>query len=224
MKRVKVGTTFRYTYADGNPTWTVIQPRGRGTWTCKILEDLDYTGTVKVFSSEEIVASIRSDEYWNKSANDSDSFFDNLPKGTIVHYSNGHDSYVRCEVTADKQLLPRELVGIWFEYDLPRRQRDGSISNGYHVDNIINKKTFRPHASNVYEYNLTRSKNQQPIGFASWTDPRHLKPVSLEVPPETVEQKELAKMWKKIDVIRNIMKNDDRHPSEILNEIYLTIS
>jgi len=224
MKRVKVGTKFRYTFADSNPEWTVMKSHTGGFWTCQILEDGDWTRAVKTFTTKEIIASIQMSEYLKKTVDDSDDYFDNLPTNSIVHYNNGFNGFVRCKVTADKQLLPIDLIGNWLSHDLPRRERDGSIYYGYHASNILEKKVFRPNASNVYEYNLTRSKNQQPIAFSKWVDPRKMDVVSLEVSEQTDEQKKLATLWKKIDAIRRILnENNNRNPAEILKDVSLTI-
>ena len=204
---IKVGTQFRSSFADSNPMWTVVEKRGRGTWIAEINSDeLDYAGSQAAFTTEQIAGSIQWSEAMKKSSDDSDTFFDRLTPGTIVHYNNGFHAYVRCKVTSDHQLLPIALVGDWKEYDLPKRGLDGSIYLGYHVENIKEGKTFRPHASNVWEYNLTKTKNQQPIAFSKWSDPTELKPVSLKVPDMNPKQALEAAKHIKLDRIRNIIK------------------
>jgi len=205
--KVTVGTKFRYTHADSNPLWEVKSARGRGTWNCEVVESEDWKGTKKVFGSEEILGSIRMAAFWDKSSNDSDNFYRRQPVGTILHYSNGGGAYVRCRVTEDGQLLPFALVGKWASYDLPRRYPNGRIVNGYHVDKIKEGKTFRPHASNVYEF-------QHQPGAA---DPATMQPISLELPEMTSEQKTEAEKHERLERLRAIVNNNDMKPDEIFN-------
>jgi len=207
---VKVGTEFRYTYADGNCLWTVIEKRGRGTWLAEInADEPDYAGTQGAFTTEQIEGSIRMSNFWKKTSSESDTFFKGLQPGSVVHYNNGGNQFVRCQVMPDKQLMPIALVGDWREYDLPRRQRNGEIDYGYHAKTIIEHKTFQPHASNVWEFNVNRSARQQPINFSKQTDPRGLSAICLSVPPMTVKQGTEAEKWKKLDLIRNIVGGDN---------------
>lgn len=200
---IKIGTQFRHHFADGNCLWTVVEKRGRGTWIAEIsADDPDYAGNQGAFTTEQIEGNIRIANFWKKSSNDSDTFFDNLKPGSIVHYSNGFKQYVRCQVTQDHQLLPIALVGEWREFDLPRRQQDGTIYLGYHAQQIKDGKTFRPHASNVWEF----KGGHQKTGVV---DPTNSVPLSLEVPPMTASEKVIAEKYRQLDTISELMKSDD---------------
>jgi hypothetical protein len=206
---VKLGTKFRYNYADGNPLWVVTAKRGRGTWIATVTDsDEDWAGTTKTFSSEEITASINMANYWKKSGNDSNRFFSSLEPGSIVHYDNGFQNYVRCQVTNTYDLLPIALVGDWKPYDLPSRGADGSIHLGYHAGNIKAGKTFKPHASNLYEF---RDKPTD-------KDPRQWVPVCLELPPASDEELELAIKYRKLKRIQDTI-NLDIHPDSIFAQL-----
>lgn len=224
MKRITVGTQFRYSYADANPLWEVKASRGRGTWDCVIVDCPDYSGTKKVFSSEEINCSVGLAKMWQKSGDESDAFFNGLTPGSVVHYNNGFNQYVRCVVTPEKQLLPIALVGEWKPFDLPKRQRDGSVYLGYHAQNIKDKKPFRPHASNVYEFNVGRRRDSQPIRFDTWIDPIGLSPISLEVPAMTNAETENAHLWQLIDSARGILEVDEKNPRLILSRLKHLVS
>lgn len=210
--KITIGTKFRSTYADANPEWKVVSQRGGDTWNCVVIDCPDYAGTKKVFGGEEIRASIKMSQFWDKSANDSENFYQNLMPGAIVHYSNGFNSFVRCEVTKDKQLIPVALVGEWREYDLPRRCANGEIYYPYHVQKIREKSVFQPHASNVYEYSASLQKQ--------YTNPVNLKPIDLTIPEETLEQKQKANLWKKIEKIQDIIKSGEQNPQLILEKVY----
>jgi hypothetical protein len=170
---IKVNVTkFRSSYADANPEWLVIEKRGRGTWLAEIVDCPDYSGTQAAFTTEQIEGSRRMSSMFSKLVSDSDKFLDNLATGSFVHYRNS-GNYVRCQVTADKQLLPVAIVGEWAPYDLPRRMADGEIYYGYHVDSIRNKKTFRPNASHLYEYQKMPYDKVNPATLEAidWTVP-----------------------------------------------------
>lgn len=199
MTTIKLGTRFRYTYADGNPTWEITEKRGRGTWIATVIDDLDYEGTTKAFSSEEINASLSLTKYWKKSGNDSNRFFSSLEPGSIVHCDSGFQNYVRCQVTNTHDLLPIALVGDWKPYDLPSRRADGSIHLGYHAENIKTGKTFKPHASNVYEY---RDKPTD-------KDPRQWVPVCLDLPAPTAEELATAVKYRKLVRIQEIAQQNE---------------
>lgn len=221
---VKLGTQFRHHYADGNCLWTVVEKRGRGTWIAEIsADDSDYAGTQSAFTTEQIEANINWSKSCAKSQDDSSNFFDNLKPASIVHYSNGFGQYVRCQVTNTHQLLPIALVGEWKEYDLPKRQRDGKIYLGYHAESIKSGKMFRPHASNVWEYNITKTKNCQPMNFAKWADPTQMVPVSLEVPTMTAPQFLDALKYQKLNAIRETVKDNDAKPDVIFERLKILL-
>lgn len=216
-------TTFRSTYADSNALWKVIRKEGRN-YRCQIENerieidgkwyDGDYAGQQKIFSPEEILGSIGMSKLWQGLADKHDDFYASLKPGQIIHYNNGFDNWVRCEVVRDggeNKLKPIALVGEWREYDLPRRMRDGSIHNGYHADKIITGETMTPNASNLFEAGC---KPRNGI------NPNTLSPISLAVPAMTDEEDAKAKLWQKIAKISetvNDSKTDD--PQIILNRV-----
>jgi hypothetical protein len=207
--RIKVGTKFRYHYADSNPEWEVIGARGRGTWDCQIVAtELDYAGTQKCYSSEEINGALQMADFWENTANESVGFYANLREGTIVHYKNGFGQFVRCRVTKTKELLPFELVGNWREFDLPKRQADGSVYLGYHAEKIQQKKTFRPHASNIWEFN----HGNQP-------DPTTLPAINLDVPAMTPVHEQMAFKIQHLKAMRKILDEGDEYPDETVKKL-----
>lgn len=209
--KITIGTKFRSTYADANPEWEVIGHRGADTWNCEIVNCPDYSGTTKVFGGEEIRASINLSNYWKKTANDSDNFYQSLKDGQIIHYSNGFGQFVRCEVK-NKKLIPIALVGAWREFDLPKRYANGEINLPYHAKQILEKNPYTPHASNLYEYSSSLQKQH--------ANPINLKPISLNVPEMTPEQTEIAKLWKQVEAIENVIRNrDQNNPRLVLEQI-----
>lgn len=208
------GTRFRFTYADSNPLWEVIRSKGRGVWVATVVEDQDYSGTIRLFSTKEIKSSLDWSAGLNKMMDESERFFRGLAVGSTVHYHNGFGSYLRCEVTSDHKLLPVALVGEWKSHELPSRNRDGSIYLGYHTEQIVNKKTFQPHASNVWEFN----------NKVHTVDPRNLPSVPWNVPEMTPEQAKLAGLWSKVETIHRLTSSNEKDPLYILSRILAEVS
>ncbi len=157
--------------------------------------------------------SLRWDDMMNKVQDESESFFNNLRTGTIVHYHNGFNSYVRCQVTNDKQLISMALVGDWRPNDLPHRQTDGSIYYPYHPKAIQESKKWRCHASNVYEFPQFQKKS-----FT--TDPRPLNAIDLTVPPMTTAERELAKQQQNLALLRRIV-NENETPEQVFSRVQI---
>jgi hypothetical protein len=154
-------------------------------------------------------------------ADEGDAWYARQATGSIVHYDIGFNAYVRCEVTADKhkQLKPIALVGEWRDWDLPHRMADGTINLGYHVQHIQEGDTFHPHASNIFEFRLT--KNSGGWHNDDKVDPRNLAPLSLAVPDMKPEEARKAKLVKGIYEIHTIASGNSvvENPSEVLNLI-----
>lgn len=212
-------TTFVAPYADSNSLWKVISQRGHDVWLCKIIphpdeEYTDWVGTQKVFLTAEILGSIGVQKFFLDSQKAQDNFYANLTLGTILHYHNVGDNWVRCEVVTDeknnKVLLPIALVGDWKSWDLPRRNRDGSVYYGYHAQQILDKKTFTPNNENIWECN-----NFEKRGYKN---PQTMTPINFEPTPLTPEETRVADMWKKIFNIQEITQLN-KSPEEILNDI-----
>lgn len=214
-------TTFRYGYADGNPLWKVLKSCGRGVYLCEvqsepieingIILDGDWVGTQKVFMEREIVGSKSLTDLFQGLADEHEQFYESLTEGQIVHYQNGFDNWVRCKAVREgneMKLKPIALVGAWKKHDLPYRREDGSVYNGYYADKILKGETFKPNASNLFE-NGCEPRNG--IG------PNTLPPLSLELPPMTVEQENMAKLWQQVAEIQTTMEGND--PAEIIRKV-----
>ncbi len=193
---VKIGAQFHYSHADANPLWTVVENRGRGMWIAEIKEDPDWQGQKKAFSSEEIEGCLKLELFWKDLTNGSDAFFAQLTPGSVVHYHSGHGSFVRCKVTDGRQLLPIALVGEWSKHDLPRYMNTGEVYPGYHVKQIQEQKTFRPNASNIYEFKPGNHK----------VDPTNLPVINTTLPPLAQEQQDKAAQYRKLETIQHLVK------------------
>ena len=61
-------TRFYAVYADGRPQWEVTRSRGDGVWEAKVVKSLDWEGTVKVFTTEEISKALAWEAFFKKNA------------------------------------------------------------------------------------------------------------------------------------------------------------
>lgn len=194
---VKIGDKFNSSYADSCPEWTVTQKRGRGTWIARVTSD-DWTGTEQAFTTEDIEGAMHSAQVYAAMNCDHDRFYKSLKFGSIVHYSNGHGTYIRCEVVPcavpvgfdseapphGRGLCPIALVGAWGAHDLPSRYADGSPRLSYHVQKIMEKEPMIPNYSNIYE--------SPDFVDRLGVDPRHLPPIDLSLPKLSPSEKEAA--------------------------------
>jgi len=205
-KRVSKGMRFRYHYADSNPLWEVKLSKGSGVWMCAIVNekfklqdgteiDSDWAGTRKVFTSKEILASVGMERMFEQSMSVQDSFYANLKVGQILHYNNGFENFVRCEVVygEDKEgrqgnvLKPIAMIGKWSSHDLSRRQNDGHIYHSYFPKMMQLGDTFTPHYGNIVESPAYSARPGE-------SNPATLTPIDLTVPEMTAIEVENARL------------------------------
>lgn len=161
---VKVNDTFTDTYADGMVRFTVIEKRTGDVWNCKVLQDMDWAGLERVYTTAQIEAAKARDASWRRSANDHDTWWGSRTVGEVVHYSNGFRQFVRgviVETEGKLQMVPTALVGEWRTFDLPYYRKDGEI-DFKHYPRAINEKTpMQPNCSNMYEYPGSQSSRER---------------------------------------------------------------
>ncbi len=216
---VEIGTTFHWSYADANPLWTVIAPRGKGCWQCKIKNDCDYAGALKVFSTEEIEGALANDAFWNRHDKElADWARLNLKANQIVHVEHGFGQYVRCIVVeAGKCILkPIALVGDWYSHDLPRRNRNGEVYLPYSAKKVLEGEPYETNASHLYEYQVLRGTNKP--------NPKNLEAIDLSLPSMTKEESKEALLWQKIESIMEVANSATDNPSEVIKEIKKILS
>jgi hypothetical protein len=137
-----------------------------------------------------------------------DDFYESLEVGQTVHYDHGFGAYVRCEVVLGshdgESVVPRKvlrsvaLVGNWREYDLPRREPDGSITWGYQVEKIRDRSVFHPHESCIWESPRCAGRGRHV------QDPYEMEPVDVSGPPPMDEEgEEAARLWRLVGQVRS---------------------
>lgn len=216
---VGIGTKFNAVYADGMCQWEVTGKAGRAVWKCVVTQESgDYVGVVKHFGTDEIRLALAWMAAFDSAKNGDDSFYESLPLGKIVHYHNSFGEFVRCEVVmasteksdgkAIKCLKPIALVGNWKGFDLPRRNRDGSIELGYHAKKIVEGRCWRASASCVYE--------SPRFSDRAVSDPRKMEPISLEVPPMDAAAEQKARLEQIRQSVKEILDNYESDPVTVL--------
>jgi hypothetical protein len=186
------------------------------------------TSLLRGLTLGEVRLMVAAERGWRNLIDDSNAIYATLKPGEIVHYNDGFAQFVRCEVvavphgwtsklgskpTGNVVLKPIALVGEvgrrqnpdgswvhgWSEYDLYRRAPDGTVSHGYHAEQIINGELFQPNGANLYE--SPRYSNRSGI------DPRELKPISLNPPAMSTAEERAMPLAKAINRIRQTLED-----------------
>lgn len=204
MMKVDVGTRFESSFADANPTWSVVRPKGSGVWVCRIVpEDPDYAGTEKLFSTGEIRAILEQAENFRLLHEHADQWWARQEIGSIVHYDNGFNQYVRGEIVlhnGEKMMKPLALVGKWHERDLPHRCSDGTIYESYHVRSIREGEPKR--------YGVMYERDRA-VPHRGRLDPTDMLPIDLSVPDMDAEQRETALLESVRAKVFEVLRNPD---------------
>jgi hypothetical protein len=229
---VKIGDRFNSIYADSQPEWVVTEKRGRGTWIAQIDDDSGWAGVERAFTTQDIENAKASAAAYSRMTNEHDRYYASLKVGQIVHYDNGHNTFVRCEVVLGngragdeitahgKALKPIALVGNWREHDLPRRQADGSVYNGYHADQVINGGLMEPNFSSIYE--ARDNEERAKLYTCKLLDPRDLPAVSLAVPDMSESEKNDADLVRLIQDIAALTRYDEERKTQLTSKEKLT--
>lgn len=212
LEPVNIGTKFHYHYKDSNPEWEVTKARGATAWECTVTaESLDWSGSRKVFGTEEIRSAIATLNMWNEIASDHDKWWAARKTGETVHYRNGFGQFVRGRivfVVTDEYpngrnvMLPTALVGKWQAHDLPHYDAAGNLREGHFAKKINETgETMQPNYSNMVEVVGVRDND---------TDPRGQPALDITRPQRNAEQVEAARLEA---IKRHVLAalNDVRH-------------
>jgi hypothetical protein len=208
---VKVGMKFHATIADGSVEFTVTKKLGSGAWLCKG-DPKDEYACDKSFLSAEILRAVSWQGMFSDLHNDSEKWWASQKEGSIVHYSNGFSQYVRGRIVVEngeKKMVPTALVGQWLAHDLPRRLPNGEVHMGYQADKVAKGETFRPHASNMYEFKVTEGGR---------IDPRTLSPIDLSVPELDNSAQKQAALVQAVEAIHTLTQGRQDNPAETLKK------
>lgn len=221
---VAVGKMFSLPVADGKATYVVTRVAGtkcdvewRGWFNGDRYTDHYFGWGRKGVACNTVLKYVRAAEgmaaiFRQKSPN----FIEAQPDGTILHYHEGFDRYVRCEVVnrpptdwhveederPEKSLKPIALIGDWEGHDLPRYFLDGSVSEGTYAGYIRTGKLIYVNPSNLYESpDFSAERKRQ-------SDPSKLEPVDLTLPPPTPAQVAQFAAWKAVNAAKQALEEE----------------
>jgi len=201
--QIKKGLKFHAPLADGNPEWEVTGKAGSGVWRAKCLDE-DHRGEVRAFTDAQIRQAVGMARAFERTHNDNDAWYASQPLGRIVHYDDGFENWVRCEVvmgTTSHNASPHKclkriaLCGKWGLLDLPRRLPDGTVYRAYHADKVHSGECFEPNFTNIYE------SGRRPAA----KDPAMLLALDLSVPELDVEEAAKAKLWAAVKTAQAVL-------------------
>lgn len=225
------GEIISFGVADGAAQYMIVDGPGRyGSRTFLIHlnygDGYQYRG-VEHFPKAKIIQMAKSAREYKKLFERRTDWWEEREIGEIVHYCDGHGKYVRGEIvqTDDgKAMKEVALVGDWGQHDLPRRYIDGTVHYPYHAQKVVEGDTSKPNSSNMYEYLLgKRDASSRELLARHKVDPRKLKPVSLELPPMTKEETEMARVEKLrqavIETLKDIGSGDKVNAESITRQL-----
>jgi hypothetical protein len=174
--RVEVGTRFRAPYEATKVTWEIYRKTADGRWLARI-EDDEIAGDIGTFTTRQIEQHLGYEQELRRAQIDHEKFYRSLPIGKIVHYHDGHNRFVRCEVTSDRKLKAIALVGNWRPDELPHNRTDGSRIVPFHSQRVLRGDVFEPRAHTVYEALYEAYEHDDP----ALMDPRGLPDLKLQI-------------------------------------------
>lgn len=161
--------------------------------------------TIRGLTLTDVRRMVQADQFWDEIADDNATFLQKQKVGTILHYNNGFNQYVRqevVEVNGKKKLKPIALVGDWRQFDLPHRDERGKIYYPYNAKRVVEQElSDRLQISTTYESPKCVKRDKM-------LDPRNLPVIDLTVPPMTAEQTEAAKLWDLIVLIKETLNTE----------------
>lgn len=209
-------TIWRTPVADGYAMYAVVNERPLTLKHIPYGDGYQAAGaTIRGLTMAEVDHQRRADAAFKAMRDEAEGFYESLQPGQTVHFHHGFGEYVRCEVVVKdgrKELRPTALVGKWREYDLPRRQPDGTVYEGHYPKMVRTGETLRPHASCIWEYEKCANKGRMP-------DPTGMPEVDLTVPDMSGEEAERARLWRRVEAIRGLVNRTDGDPAAILEAV-----
>jgi hypothetical protein len=136
-----------------------------------------------------------------------EDFWNNQVIGSILHYREGNETFVRGKVVQDGTgkvgFKKIGLVGNWRKWDLPFRTRSGSVTEGgYHAKQVAEGVWCQPHETDIYEspkFNRARCL----------MDPSTLPMINLTVPDMTPEEFNKSLLHLALDTVKQMVEERD---------------
>lgn len=205
---ITIGTRFRAAHADSSEWWVVTGSRGKLVWEAEIPAGSEWAGAKRVYDEDEILTSLRREAAFRQYDLEKDGWWNEQELGSILHYDNGFEQYVRgvvVEHNGERKLRPIALVGKWSDRDLPHRLPNGEVRYPYHANKIVNgglDAAWRPNV--IFEQKDATGAYNRPV-----IDPRVLKPIDLSLGEVTAEEAETIRLEKFRERLLQELRNPD---------------
>lgn len=195
---VTIGTQFRMLFADAYALWEVTGIDGLSASIQVIAEPpeidgtippTDYLGHRDTTSVRKIEQILAADERSAKAIDRDTRWWKNQQDGTVLHYHDGFNQFVRGVVTrrnGTPELLPTALVGDWPAHQVVYRDWSGKVQYGHHVRRIRDKQPWAPHPTTIFEH--------QPWAVDTPTGPAYMEPISFDIADPTPEEEEAYRL------------------------------
>ena len=215
---VSIGDVFEAAYADSMIEYTVTAIKNEVVFADA--SENDWGITERPFGLNEARRAIAWKKEFSNAAIDTEKFWNDAVVGTVLHYHNGFQQFLRGEIVLDgdgKYFKPLALVGEWRENELPFRTAEGEIVIGYHARSVLEGKLFRPNPSSIFELmdddtkSQPRFKNVTSAGGVS-----NLEPAILSIPEMTSEEEKSARIEK---ILANIPEAISRHSGDLSSRV-----
>lgn len=201
------GRTIKFQVADGYAVYVVAKVNPLTLWHVGLGDGYSISSAhIRGLTLRDVKALVAREDAWQGIFDEHERYISSLRIGDVVHYNDGFNRYVRCvrvEGEKGKRLRPIALVGEWRDYDLPRRNVDGTITRSYMAERIANGEAYEPNYSNIYEAS-------ESLRLRATHDPRRLDPIDLSVPDMTPEQERVAALARRLDSIRALVAETPR--------------
>ncbi len=214
------GALVRWQVADGYAVYVVSNTRPLRLRHVPYMDEYQAdAATIRGTTEATVRRQVAANLVFSRMADGHEEFYASLKVGQVVHYMDSRGCYERCEVVrgrmADEPGVPEQnvlrpvaLVGAWREFDLPRRDPDGTVDHR-RASSVIKGQLMTPHASNIYEF-TGFSRRGEP-------DPSKMDPIPLDVPEMTPEQLRTANLWHEVEHLRAILNSAD--PATVLASV-----
>lgn len=227
--QVRKGDTFRVPFQDGTILYEVTRIVGARVYAVVVDEPIeipgfgdgvihtDGAGQEHSFLREEAANKIAHDRtmqsFFDRAKHDEAAFWASCKVGDTIHYNNFGSSWVRGVVTeegGEKVMQPTSLVGEWRDYDLPRRNADGTVYYPLLARKVHEGESLRPRASCIYE--------SETCTYAGG-DPTILPEVSLDLPEPTAEEEAQFAAERMLVQVRQIADDVTSASTERLRQV-----
>lgn len=225
-----VGEVLRWQRADGYAQYMVLSESPLRLVHLDLGDGYEVEAALlRGLTLKSVQAMVASNRALSELFRASNSIYDTLEPGTIVHYDNGFNEFIRCEAVpvppgwASRSgskpegkvvLKPIALVGPmrhqepdgtwvqgWHESDLVKRDRAGEIITGHYAEMVLEGELFQPNGGSIYE---SFEYHRRGKGL----DPRKMEPIDLTPPPITAEQESVAPLIRALNRVRAVSTAD----------------